>query len=122
MRLQNKVALITGGGSGIGAATARMMASEGAKVAVAGIPDDGVLSVASEISAKGQTAIGIPTDVSEPGQVESAIEKTANQFGQLDILVPNAGIQLHDRDVHLHELPEEVWDETHNVNSIAGFT
>ncbi len=116
MRLQNKVALITGGGSGIGAATARMMANEGAKVAVVGIPDEGVLSIASEISARGQTAVGIPTDISDPRQVEIAIERTASQFGQLDILVPNAGIQLHDRDVHLHELPEEVWDATHNVN------
>ena len=116
MKLQDKVALITGGGSGIGAATARRMAAEGAKVAVAGIPEDGVRVVAAELESSGHAALAIPTDVSDASQVEAAVARTVERFGRLDILVPNAGIQLHGQDVNLHELPEEVWDRTHNVN------
>ncbi len=116
MKLQDKVALITGGGSGIGAATARRMAAEGARVAVAGIPEDGVRAVAAELESAGRSALAIPSDVSDAKQVEASVARTVERFGRLDILVPNAGIQLHGRDVNLHELPEEVWDRTHNVN------
>ncbi len=116
MKLQDKVALITGAGSGIGAATARQMAAEGAHIAVTGIPAEGVQAIAAELEAAGHAALAIPTDVSDARQVEAAVAQTVDRFGRLDILVPNAGIQLHDRDVNLHELPEEVWDRTHNVN------
>ncbi|MBI1929752.1 SDR family NAD(P)-dependent oxidoreductase [Candidatus Poribacteria bacterium] len=109
MKLQGKVALITGAGSGIGAATARRMAAEGASIAVTGIPAEGVQAVASELEAAGHSALAIPTDVSDARQVEVAVARTVDRLGRLDILVPNAGIQLHDRDVNLHELPEEVW-------------
>jgi NAD(P)-dependent dehydrogenase (short-subunit alcohol dehydrogenase family) len=113
-KLENKVALITGAGSGIGAATARMMAKEGAKIALVGIPAEGVLAVAKELTPR--CAIGIPADVSRGDQMEAAVQKTVEHFGRLDILVPNAGIQMHQEDVNLHELPEDVWDHTHNVN------
>lgn len=116
MNLQDKVALITGGGSGIGATTVRRMAAKGAKVAVVGIPEDGVRVVAAELESAGCSALAIPTDVSDAKQVEAAVARTVERFGRLDILVPNAGIQLHGRDVNLHELPEEVWDRTHDVN------
>lgn len=116
MKLQSKIALITGAGSGIGAATAWLMAAEGASIAVTGIPAEGVRAVASELQEASHSAIAIPTDVSDAQQVEAAIAQTVDHFGRLDILVPNAGIQLHNRDVNLHELPESVWDETHNVN------
>ena len=113
-KLEGKVALITGAGSGIGAATARMMAKEGAKIALVGIPAEGVLAVAKELTDR--CAIGIPADVSSGDQMEAAVQKTVEHFGRLDILVPNAGIQMHQEDVNLHELPEDVWDNTHNVN------
>ncbi len=115
-KLTGKVALITGAGSGIGAATARLMAAEGASVAVTGIPEDGVIAITAEIVDSGGSAIAIPTDVSIPGQVELAVAETVKVFGRLDILVPNAGIQLHNEDRNLHELPEEIWDRTHDVN------
>ena len=116
MKLKNKVALITGAGSGIGAAAARLMAAEGACVAVTGIPTAGVQAVAAELQGQGYAAIAIPTDVSKAEQVEAAVAQTVAAFGRLDILVPNAGIQLHNEDVNLHTLPEEVWDRTHDVN------
>jgi len=116
VRLEGKVALITGAGSGIGAATARMMAAEGASVAVTGIPAEGVRGVAAELERAGYQALAIPTDVSDARQVEAAVDQTVRRFGRLDIAVANAGIQLHTQDVNLHELPEEVWDRTHNVN------
>ncbi|MDP6666818.1 MAG: SDR family oxidoreductase [Dehalococcoidia bacterium] len=115
-KLDGKVALITGAGSGIGAATARLMAAEGAAGAVTGIPDDLVIAVAAEITASGGSAVAIPTDVSDPKQVEAAVEQTVGAFGRLDILVPNAGVQMHREDRNLHELPEAVWDRTHDVN------
>ena len=115
-KLDGKVAFITGAGSGIGAATARLMAKEGAKIALAGIPAEGVQSVAKELTDAGYEAIGIPMDVSKADQVEAAIAQTVSAFGHLDILVPNAGIQMHKEDVNLHALPEAVWDKTHDVN------
>ncbi|MEZ4712569.1 MAG: SDR family oxidoreductase [Caldilineaceae bacterium] len=116
MKLKDKVALITGAGTGIGAATARMMAAEGARVAVTGIPAEAVQQVAAELTAAGHQALAIPTDVSDAGQVESAVAQTVDHFGRLNIVVPNAGIQLHTLDINLHELPAEVWDKTHNIN------
>jgi NAD(P)-dependent dehydrogenase (short-subunit alcohol dehydrogenase family) len=113
MKLQDQVALITGAGSGVGAATARLMAAEGAKVAVTGIPAAGVETVAAELGAAG---LAIPLDVTDTHQVEAAVTQTVNHFGRLDIVVANAGIQLHREDVNLHELPEEIWDRTHDVN------
>jgi NAD(P)-dependent dehydrogenase (short-subunit alcohol dehydrogenase family) len=116
LKLPGKVALITGAGSGVGAATARLMAGEGAGVAVTGIPAEGVQAVAAELVAAGRSALAIPTDVSDARQIEAAVAQTVERFGRLDILVANAAIQLHNEDRNLHELPEEIWDKTHNVN------
>ena len=70
MRLQDKVALITGAGSGIGAACARHMAAEGAAIAVAGIPAQGVEDITSELCRDGHRAVSLPTDVADARQVE----------------------------------------------------
>jgi NAD(P)-dependent dehydrogenase (short-subunit alcohol dehydrogenase family) len=120
MNLHSKVALITGAGSGIGAATARRMVAAGASVAVTGIPAEGVEAVAAELntSASGGSppALAIPLDVSESQQVAAVVTQTVTHFGRLDLIIANAGIQLHRDDVRLHELPEAVWDRTHAVN------
>ncbi|RME62578.1 MAG: SDR family oxidoreductase [Caldilineae bacterium] len=116
MKLRDRVALITGAGSGIGEATAWRMATEGAHIAVVGIPQEGVERVAAALNEAGHQALAIPTDVSQAEQVAAAVEQTVAHFGRLDILVANAGIQLHDQDRDLHTLPEEVWDRTHAVN------
>jgi NAD(P)-dependent dehydrogenase (short-subunit alcohol dehydrogenase family) len=108
--------LITGAGSGIGAATARLMAAAGAAVAVAGLPAAGVETVSAELTAAGSPALALPVDVADGAQVEQAVGQTVERFGRLDIVVASAGIQLHQQDLHLHELPEAVWDRTHDVN------
>lgn len=116
MKLVDKVVLITGAGSGIGAATAQLMAAAGARVACVGLPATGVESVAEELQAKGYPALALPTNVAEPTQIAAAVQQTVTHFGRLDLIVASAGIQLHQTDLDLHTLPEEVWDRTHDVN------
>jgi len=116
MRLKDKVALITGAGSGIGAATALLMAQEGAKVVLAGIPASGVQAVADELKLAGHSALAIPTDVADGNQIADTVAQSVAHFGRLDVVVASAGIQLHQEDINLHELPDEVWDRTHDVN------
>jgi NAD(P)-dependent dehydrogenase (short-subunit alcohol dehydrogenase family) len=116
MRLDGKVALITGAGSGIGAATARRMATEGAAVALVGRTPATVQVVAGEVEAAGGRALALPADVAVAEQIEAAVDQTMSRFGQVDIVVANAAIQLHRRDQPLHDLPEDAWDETHDIN------
>jgi NAD(P)-dependent dehydrogenase (short-subunit alcohol dehydrogenase family) len=116
MKLEGRVALITGAGSGIGAASARHMAKEGAHIAVTGIPADGVDEVAEEIRTFGGKAVGIPTDVSDSEQVDDAVARTVREFGRLDVAVASAGIQLHNEDRDLHKMDEAAWDRTLDVN------
>lgn len=111
-----KVAFVTGAGSGIGAATARLVAEAGGAVALVGIPADGVESVAAEITANGGRAITVPTDVSDSDQVKKAVDTTVKEFGRLDITVASAGVQMHNQDRDLHHLDEVAWDRTHNIN------
>jgi NAD(P)-dependent dehydrogenase (short-subunit alcohol dehydrogenase family) len=116
MRLERKVALITGAGSGIGAASARHMAAAGAAVGLAGIPASGVEAVAAELVAAGHQATALPADVRDEGQIEAAVAATVRAFGRLDIVVASAAVQLHRQDHTVHELDVEVWDETHRIN------
>lgn len=89
-RLNGKVAIITGAGRGIGRATAKLFAVEGAKVAVLSLTPANVEAVVAEIEAAGGTALGIPTDVSDADQIKAAIEQVAATWGGIDILVNNA--------------------------------
>lgn len=121
MRLEGKVALITGAGSGVGAATARRMAAVGAAVALLGRTPERLEAVAAEITRTGGRAVALPCDVSVAAQVEQAVAATVERFGRLDVVVANAAIQLHGQDRPLHELDEAVWDRTHDVNLRGAF-
>lgn len=88
MRLQDKVALVTGAASGFGAEIARVFASEGALVAVVDLNEDGARSVSAEI---GKTSVHVRCDVSSAADVRNAVETTRTQFGRLDIVINNAG-------------------------------
>lgn len=89
-RLEGKVAIITGAGRGIGRATAKLFAAEGARVAVLSLTPANVEAVVGDIEAAGGTALGIPTDVSDADQIKAAIERVVATWGGIDILVNNA--------------------------------
>jgi NAD(P)-dependent dehydrogenase (short-subunit alcohol dehydrogenase family) len=120
-RQAGRVALITGGGSGVGAATARRLAAEGAAVAVLGRTARTLAAVAAEVTAAGGRALAVPCDVAVAAQVDAAVERTVQAFGRLDVVVANAAIQLHGQDRPVHELPDEAWDATHGVNLRGAF-
>lgn len=115
-RLDGKIALITGGGSGVGAASARRMAQEGASVALLGRTVQTLQRVVSEITTAGGRALALQCDVSVEDEVEHAVAETVNAFGRLDIVVANAAVQLHGQDKPIHESDPEIWDRTHNIN------
>ena len=112
-RLSDKVALITGGGTGIGRATALAFAREGATVAVAGRRVEKLKEVTGEIEKHGGSAIALECDVTQVAQVERTVEETAKRFGKLNVLVNNAGI-VHVSTVE--SISEEEWDRVMTVN------
>jgi NAD(P)-dependent dehydrogenase (short-subunit alcohol dehydrogenase family) len=120
-RLAGKVVLITGGGSGVGAASARRMAAEGAAVAVLGRTEDHLRAVAGEVERGGGQALAVRCDVSRSQDVDAAVAATVERFGRLDVIVANAAIQLHGQDRPIHELDEASWDRTHDVNLRGAF-
>ena len=118
MRLQGKVALITGAARGQGAAEARLFAQEGAKVVLADVTDQEGIAVATEIAEEGADAIYVHLDVTNEADWEAAIIETVSKFGKLDILVNNAGIW---RRGHVTETSSEQWDSILDVNSKGVF-
>ncbi len=119
MRLQNKVALITGSSRGIGRAIALLFAKEGAKVAVNyNSSEKRAKEVVDEVTKYGSEALCIKADVSDESQVKAMIDKVVAKFGRIDILVNNAGIVF---DVPFMEKTVEQWQKTLNVNLIGAF-
>jgi 3-hydroxybutyrate dehydrogenase len=94
MRLENRVAFITGAASGIGRAIADRFAKEGAKVVIADLSLEAAQKAAGEIEAAGGKAFGVGVDVSNEEQVEAAVAATVATYGTVDILISNAGIQI----------------------------
>ena len=113
MRLKGKVALVTGGASGIGRATALLLAQEGAAVTIADLDAAGGQAVVQEIVAGGGRAIFVPCDVSRASDCQRAVQQTVATFGGLDILFNNAGII---RRADVLDTTEEEWDRVMAVN------
>jgi 3-oxoacyl-[acyl-carrier protein] reductase len=92
VKLRDKVAIVTGGGRGIGREIALLFAGEGAKVTVSARSHDQIAEVVEEIASSGGEAIGIAADVSVEDDVRKMVDETIDRFGRIDILVNNAGI------------------------------
>jgi NAD(P)-dependent dehydrogenase (short-subunit alcohol dehydrogenase family) len=116
MRLKNKVAIVTGGGAGIGEAIAVRYAQEGARAVIAEVSTSRGESVVDAIHALGGDAVFIQTDVSCETQVKGMVDRTLKDFGRIDIMVNNAAVLMSYGQIRAHEMSSDEWDRTINVN------
>lgn len=114
MDMKGKTALVTGAGSGIGKASALILARRGARVAVLSRTESEILKTKEEIEASGGLALVITADVSRDGDMKSAVEKVISNWGRLDIVVANAGI--NGVWAPIDDLQPDEWDKTITVN------
>ena len=118
MDLDKHVAIVTGGGRGIGRATALELASLGADVAIAELDRAGAERTATEVEKHGRRALVIPTDVTKRADLAAMVERTQSQLGRIDVLVNNAGIY---RAAAPLDVTEEHWDAIMTINARAVF-
>ncbi|MBY4867788.1 SDR family NAD(P)-dependent oxidoreductase [Burkholderia sp. Bp9017] len=112
MRFENKVAIVTGGASGIGEATVRAFAREGASVVIADLTDKGA-QLADDVIENGGRAVYIETDVTDSEAVQNLIARTVRIYGRVDIMFANAGIA---DDARIEQLDESAWRKTIDIN------
>ena len=118
MRLEGKVALISGGARGLGAAAVRLFASEGAKVGIGDIRQEQACALESELRESGSDVMYVGLDVTDEEQWANAVHQMMTVYGRLDILVNNAGILEHGL---VEDTSAESWDRTMDVNSRGVF-
>src|SRR5579872_6329621 len=112
-KLTGKVVLVTGGGSGIGLAAARLLLGEGARVAISGRDADKLTRAARELNA-GDRLLTYPADVTDPEQVQALVDHVTTRLGHIDVLVNNAGLNIKERT--FRELTPESWDRLLGAN------
>lgn len=117
MKLANKVAIVTGGASGIGETTVRLFAQEGAKVVIADFSPRGE-QLAAELNEAGFEALFVKTDVTKEAEVKHMVHATVEKFGRVDVLFANAGIA---KDAPAHQLSMEDWQRTIDINLTGVF-
>jgi len=113
MKLKDRVAIVTGAASGIGAASARLFAAEGARLALVDLDLVGIGQVAADIEARGGEAIAIAADVSDGNAARDGVAKVIEKWGRIDVLMTAAGISLGGT---VDALTEDTWDRTFAVN------
>ena len=118
MRLEGKVALISGGSRGMGAAEARLFAREGAKVVIGDILEDEGRKVVEEINETGGEALFVKLDVTSEAEWRDAVQTTVERFGKLDILVNNAAILCTET---VLDTTEQIWDDVMSINAKGTF-
>lgn len=118
MRLENKTAIVTGAGRGLGKGIALKLAAEGAKVIVADMSMETASATAEEINASGGTAKAFAVNIAKQDEVKAMMDFTVESFGTLDVIVNNAGIN---RDAMLHKMTVEQWDQVIAVNLTGTF-
>ena len=118
MRLENKVALISGGARGMGAVEARLFVQEGAKVVIGDVLDDEGRRTEAEINESGGECVFVHLDVTSEESWQSAVSTAVDRFGKLDILVNNAGIY---RTHNVADTSEEEWDQVMDINAKGVF-
>jgi NAD(P)-dependent dehydrogenase (short-subunit alcohol dehydrogenase family) len=114
-RLDGKVALVTGGASGMGMVASRLFASEGARVVLTDVADEAGASVAEEITVAGGEATYVHADVSREADARQMVQAAVERFGALDVLYNNAGVMLAD-DGSVDSTDESIWDRTLAIN------
>ncbi|MDR0851105.1 MAG: SDR family NAD(P)-dependent oxidoreductase, partial [Clostridiales Family XIII bacterium] len=114
MRLEGKVAIITGSGSGMGRATAKRFAEEGAKVVIADVNAEGGNETLSQIQAAGGDAIFVRTDISNPDDCANVVAEAVKNFGKLNVLYNNAA--LPQKEKSFTDISNEEWDRIMGVN------
>ncbi|MAZ62775.1 MAG: cyclopentanol dehydrogenase [Dehalococcoidia bacterium] len=118
MRLENKVALISGGARGMGAVEAKLFTTEGAKVVIGDVLEEDGRRTEAEINESGGECLFVPLDVTNEAAWQDAVQAAVRRFGKLDILVNNAGIYRTER---VEEVSEELWDLVMGINAKGVF-
>ena len=113
--LEDKIALVTGAGSGIGRASSLVLAREGAKVVVSDINAEGAEATLSAIKEMGGEGVFVHADVSKPEDVQALVASVIHTYGRLDCAYNNAGIEGY-MEGRLHEYPEDIWDRLIDIN------
>ena len=116
-RLENKIAIVTGGNSGIGRATAMLFCMEGAKVVIAGRREGENKKVVDEITAKGGEITAVQADVSKKEDCKRVVGETIKKYGRIDVLVNNAGVA--DRHMPINLCAEEFYDEVVKIDQYS---
>ena len=114
MRLEDKIAIVTGGGVGIGKAIALRYAAEGAHVVVADLNETTGRQTAAEVSALDRRGVFVKTDMSDLGQINALVATTIQSFGRIDILMNNAGVN---KQLDFFQVTERDWDWIHSINA-----